>query len=583
MTLALSGHIVEAGIAVGQAHIIQHNELQIGEFRIAREQVAAETARLHRAVNNARSHLRELGTRLRESSGAAAEEIIGTHLHMLDDEMLVGAAVTHIERKLCNAEWALQLQLEELLTEFRTIDDSYIRSRGDDAAQVVQMVQQFLTEGEGEALDGVPDRLGHTLVIANDLTPGELATLHERGVAGVVTEHGSPHSHTAILSRSLGIPTVMGVRRAQSLVHEGEFLILDGHYGVVFADPEESILDHYVSKQAQSQRFRKSLEDVRQRPPTSLDGQSVLLLANAERADDMQQAVLDGAEGVGLFRSEFLFLQGSAPDEEEQYRHYCAALTALAGAPLTIRTLDLGADKTVDLLDFETLRSSPNPALGLRAVRLCLRETDLFKTQLRAILRASAHGPVRCLIPMLTSVAEVHAVRALLDETRYELKQAGIAFDEQMPLGGMIEVPGAALAMDSLCRHLDFISVGTNDLIQYALAADRVDEHVAHLYDPQHPGVIYLLAHVMDAARRLGKPFAVCGELAGDRRYTRLLLALGLREFSMQPRYLLEVKKLVTETDVAAAAEALAQWQVNGGMDGFSSVLHWLDHTQSRT
>jgi phosphotransferase system enzyme I (PtsI) len=503
---------------------------------------------------------------------------------MLEDRVLVEATVAHIENQLCNAEWALQLQLEELLAEFRNIDDEYIRSRGEDAMQVVQMVQQFLAEDQADtSLEGVPDRLGHTLVIANDLAPGELATLHERGVAGVITEHGSPHSHTAILARSLGVPTVMGVRRAQSLVHEGETLILDGHYGVVFAGPEESILEHYVTKQAQSERFRRTLEDVRARPARSMDQQSVVLLANAERADDMRQAVLDGAEGVGLFRSEFLFLQGSAPDEEQQFQHYHDALESLGGATLTIRTLDLGADKTSDLLDFEALRSHANPALGLRAVRLCLREQDLFKTQLRAILRVSALGPVRCLIPMLTSEREVEAVRTLLDETRYELKLAGIAFDEKMPLGGMIEVPAAALAMESLCRQLDFISVGTNDLIQYALAADRVDEHVAHLYDPQHPGVVRLLEIIFDTARSMGKPFAVCGELAGDRRYTRLLLALGLREFSMQSRYLLEVKKLVTETDVGAAAAAYAQWREKGGMEGFSSVLQWLDHTQART
>jgi phosphotransferase system enzyme I (PtsI) len=386
VTLALSGHVVEAGIAVGQAHIIQHNELEIGEFHISEQHVPAEIERLQLALEDARAHLRSLGERLRKSSGAAAEEIIRTHLYILEDASLVGAAVGHIEHKLCNAEGALQVHLEELLAEFRNIDDAYIRSRAEDAVQVVQMVQEYLAEGQGEsALEGVPDRLGHTLVIANDLAPGELATLHERGVAGVITEHGSPHSHTAILARSLGIPTVMGVRRAQSLVHEGESLILDGHYGVVFADPEESILEHYVSKQAQSHRFRKSLEDVRQRPATSLDSVPVLLLANAERSEDMRQALLDGAEGVGLYRSEFLFLQGSAPGENEQYEHYRAALDALQGATLTIRTLDLGADKTADHLNFETLRSHPNTALGLRAVHLCLRETDLFKTQLRAI------------------------------------------------------------------------------------------------------------------------------------------------------------------------------------------------------
>lgn len=584
MTLALSGHVVEGGIAVGQTHIIQRNELEIGEFRIEAEQVDDEIRRLNRALASAREHLETLASRLQQTAGAAAEEIIRTHIAMLADSSITTATAQHIREQLCNAEWALQLQLEFLLTEFRQIDDDYIRSREDDTVQVMRMVQQMLAGGQSaRALSGVPDRLVNTLVVATELTPGELATLHERGVAGVITEHGSPHSHTAILARSLAIPTVMGVRRGQTLIKEGEQLILDGHYGIVFADPEESILRHYLQKQTESDRFRKSLETIRETPAVSRDGQPVCLLANAERNEDVALAVRNGAEGVGLFRSEFLFLQGDPPDEEAQLNRYLETLDALDGRPLTIRTLDLGADKTADLLNFETLRSNPNPALGLRAVRLCLRELELFKTQLRAILRVSAQGKVRCLIPMLTSAREVQAVHSLLDEARYELGQSGQSFDPNMELGGMIEVPAAALAIESLCRQLDFVSIGTNDLIQFALATDRLDEHVAHLYDPQHPGVIELLWHVFNSTRRLGIPLSVCGELAGDRRYTRLLLALGLREFSMQPRYLLEVKQVITETDVSKVQAAFEKWRENGGSAGRSMLTAFLDQSQLHT
>lgn len=581
MTLALSGHAVVGGIAVGQTHIIQHNELDIGEFRINPDQVSGEISRLQDALRSARQNLDEVASRIRDSSGSAAEEIIRTHITMLADSSLSDSTIGYIRDQLCNAEWALQLYLETLLTEFRKINDSYIRSRGEDVTQVVQMVQEILaSEQSGKPLSQLPDRLGQTLVVATELTPGELGALHERGVAGVITEHGSPHSHTAILARSLGIPTVMGVHRGQTLIREGEQLILDGHYGVVFADPEESILKHYLQKQAESDRFIKSLEAIRDLPAQSRDHRSIRLMANAERPEDLQLAMRSGAEGVGLFRTEFIFLKGSPPDEESQYLQYRAALDAVGNGRLTLRTLDLGADKSAEMLDFESLRSMANPALGLRAVRLCLRELDIFKTQLRAILRTSAHGRVSCLIPMLTSAHEVQAVRSLLDEAREELTCEGIAFDPDMPLGGMIEVPAAALALPELSRQLDFLSIGTNDLIQYALATDRVDEQVAHLYDPQHPGVVQLLAQIFSSTQSLGIPVSVCGELAGDRRFTRLLLALGLTEFSMQPRNLLEVKQVITETDVSVARLSLQEWLADRSLADQSSLTHFLDKAQ---
>lgn len=584
MTLALSGQVVEPGIAIGQAHNIQRNEIEIGEYRIEAGQVDAEIGRLLQAAAEAGERLEALAERLQRAAGASGEEIIRTHLAMLEDSSIVQSAADHIREQLCNAEWALQLQLEGLLAEFRSIDDAYIRSREDDVAQVVRMVQEILAaEAADKPLSDVPDRLGQTLVVATELTPGELAILHERGVAGVITEHGSPYSHTAILARSMGIPAVMGVRRAQALITEGESLVLDGAYGIVFADPEESILRHYLQKQSESDRYRQTLEKTRGVPAASLDGEPISLNANAERPADIQRALADGAEGVGLFRSEYLFMQGLSPDEEAQYGAYQEAIEALAGAPLTIRTLDIGADKPVANLPFDGLHSNANPALGLRAVRLCLREMDFFKVQLRAILRASALGPVNCMIPMLTTDREVLAVRSLIEETRLELEREGRKHGyDQMKIGGMIEVPAAALSLPHMGRHLDFISVGTNDLIQYALAADRVDENVAHLYDPQHPGVIHLLRTIFDTARSLDLPVSVCGELAGDRRFTRLLLALGLRDFSMQPRSLLEVKKVISETDVGAARKALERWDRGGFEAANGSLIQFLDQAQLR-
>lgn len=482
---------------------------------------------------------------------------------------------------MCNAEWALQLQLELLLADFRSLDDEYIRSRGEDVGQVVRLVQGKLNEEAADKpFESMPDRLADTLVISSELTPGELAILHERGVAGIVTEHGGPTSHTAILASSLGIPAVMGVRRAQTLLREGEMLVLDGRLGVVYADPDEAISSHYHEVQRITSRFKRSLEAIRDLPAVSLDGQRISLQANAERPAELQQACEQGACAIGLYRTEFLYLQGAPPNEEAQFTEFAAAIALLDGIPLTIRTLDLGADKSSDHLDFAQLRKCANPALGLRAVRLCLRDTDLFKTQLRALLRASALGPVRCLIPMLTSVQELRMVHVLLDEAREELEERDLKYDHEMPVGGMIEVPAAALALAELGRHLDFISVGTNDLLQYTLAADRVDEQVAHLYDLQHPGVVRLLRHIFREAEALRLPATVCGEAAGDRQFTRLLLALGLREFSMHPGRLLEVKQVVRETDIPKARAALSHWFNQPPSDTPVSLLHVIDESQ---
>lgn len=562
MTLALTGHGGADGIAIGRVHLAERSEAEIGEYRIRKQGVEEEIERFRQAITNASEQLELLIEQLGSDSGATATEIISMHVVMLRDESFNVSIESRIREELCNAEWALQAQLEQILAEFRHIDDPYIRSRGEDVAQVVSLVQHKLSEKTSSVpLKDIPDRLADTLVVATDLTPGELAALHHRGVAGIITEHGSAYSHTAIMAGSLDIPAVLGVRLARELLQEGENLVLDGRLGLVYANPNKALLAHYRDAQRKSARYRKKLESVRELPSATLDGMEISLQANAERVDEIEAAVQDGAESVGLYRTEFLFIGSEVPEEEAQYEAYCEALEVLKGRTLTIRTLDLGADKTLQSQSAISMPSAANPALGLRAVRLCLRDTEMFKTQLRAILRTSAVGPVRCLIPMLTSVHEVRMVRSLIDEASQELRDRGLPFDQNMPLGGMIEVPAAALSAADLARHLDFLSVGTNDLLQYTLAADRVDEQVAHLYDPQHPGVLQLLQFVVDAGVMRNIPVTVCGELAGDKRYIRLLLALGLREFSMHANRLLEVKRIVTQTNVRRARLVLEQWR----------------------
>jgi phosphotransferase system enzyme I (PtsI) len=581
MTLALTGHAVASGIAIGRTHLAERNEFEIGEYRIEQKDVEKEISRYHLAVDAARKQLDELAQRVSRKVDSPAGEIIQTHVLMLDDSSLREATEKHIRSEFCNAEWALQSELEKILAEFRNMDDAYIRSRGEDVIQVVRLIQSKLNEeAAGKPFENVPDRLAETLVIAAELTPGELAIFHERGVAGIVTEHGGPHSHTAILASSLGIPAVLGVQHAQSILKEGETLVLDGDRGLVYADPDEAVLKHYHQVQRDTVRFRESLEKVRELPSHSIDRTSISLQANAERSKELLQAIDLDVTGIGLYRTEFLHLRSKLPDEETQLAEYLAAINILNGLPLTIRTLDVGADKTTDTADYEQQLRSANPAMGLRAIRLCLRDTDKFKMQLRAILRASASGPVRCLIPMLTSAREVLLVRSLLQEAREELDENGLAYDPGLPVGGMIEVPAAAMAIEELGQNLDFISVGTNDLLQYALAADRADEQVAHLYDLQHPGVVRLLQQIFRTAESSRIPVAVCGEVAGDRRYTRLLLAMGLREFSMHPSRLLEVKQVITETHIPRATAALTQWLNDTAKHPGISLLQMLDQSQ---
>jgi phosphotransferase system enzyme I (PtsI) len=384
--------------------------------------------------------------------------------------------------------------------------------------------------------------------VADDLTPADTVLLQHQGVIAFITESGGPLSHTAIMARSLGIPAVVGVRHARRMLRNDEQIIVDGEQGAVLADATEQILGYYRQRQERVASYFRNLDRLKDKPAVTEDGYRIQLMANIELPEDLEAVTSASAAGIGLYRTEFLYMnRNSLPDEDEQFEAYLNVVNAMQGKPVTIRTLDLGADKQ---FDGGNVNLPTNPALGLRAIRLCLREPELFRAQLRAILRVSAYGPVRMMIPMLSNIQELFQTLNLLKLIKDELRAEGISFNEEMPVGGMIEVPAAAISAYMFAQHLDFLSIGTNDLIQYTLAIDRIDEEVNYLYDPLHPSVLRLIHQVLKAANRAGIPVSMCGEMAGDIRYTRLLLGLGLREFSMQTASLLEVKSIVNQSRV---------------------------------
>ncbi len=547
MNTTISGTGVSRGITIGRAQRLDDGELEIYEAAIPRELIEDEIARFRRAVRTARQQLRAIRNSIPEATSADISDFIDTHLLMMEDSMLTVAPVELIRQKHCNAEWALKTQRDELAQVFDEMDDPYLRTRIDDIDHVVTRIQRILI---GEKLSAATDKnhsLQDTIILAHDLTPAETALLQHQGIAGFVTESGGPLSHTAILARSLGIPAIVGTHLTSLQIHDGDTVILDGSRGLLIADADEKTLKDYRRQQRTQKKRQTELKRLKNEPAITTDKTPVDLFANVELLEDIRTARLSGADGVGLYRTEFLFMnREDTPDEEEQLGYYLDLIKAMKGLPVTIRTLDLGADKECGASD---ARSGPNPALGLRAIRLCLCNPDLFRPQLRAILRSSAKGPVRMMIPMLSSASELTRVLELVEEVKQQLEKDGLAFDRNMPVGGMIEVPAAALSAGLFAHKLDFLSIGTNDLIQYALAIDRVDDSVTYLYDPLHPGVLKLIRMVIEAGQKHRTPVAMCGEMAGDTRYTRLLLAMGLRQFSVPPTALLEVKDSIRQCD----------------------------------
>ena len=547
---------VSGGIAIGRAHLFAGMSAEASHYEITPADVQREQRRYDRAVKEVREELEVLGESVRHSASAELAPFVKVHLMLLDDDAISQAPREIIRKQHCNAEWALRLQLDELMEQFREIDDTYLREREDDVRQVAERVLAALA-GSRRRIPMKPVREEPSILVARDLSPADVILFREHPFAAFVTDLGGATSHTAIVARSMNIPAIVALHHARQLIREDELIVVDGTQGVVIVNPDRAVLAEYKLKQNQARLERDKLKRLKTAPASTLDGTPVQLQANIELPSDLEAVRASGATGIGLFRSEFLFMnRRDLPGEDEQYEAYREVVEGMRGLPVTIRTMDLGGDKIVD---GQATHTPINPALGLRAIRYSLAEPDLFNTQLRAILRASRHGKVLILIPMLTTWHELHMALAAVAQAKEELRDEGVKFDDYVPVGGMIEVPAAAIALPMFIRKLDFLSIGTNDLIQYTLAIDRADDRVAHLYDPLHPAVLNLIAGVIRTSQQHEKPVAVCGEMAGDVELTRLLLGFGLRTFSMHPAHLLSVKQRVLTTSVPDIAPVVAR------------------------
>lgn len=545
MSFTLHGLGVSSGIAIGRAMLISHATLEVAHLTIPARLVEAEIERLERACQTVRDELHAM-KEAAEHAPAELTAFIDLHAMFLDDPELVDVPKTLIRERRCNAEWALVQQMEHLVEQFEQFDDTYLRERKYDVVQVVERIIKELTGHESRPLPkakGVKEE--HLIIVAHDLSPADVIAFKEHRFASFITDVGGATSHTAIVARSMGIPAIVGLDNARALIRDGEQIVVDGRRGVVIVNPDAQILEEYRLRKEQLELERSKLKRLKNAPTQTLDSIPVQLLANIELPSDAKDAIGQGADGVGLFRTEFLFLgRGDMPSEEEQFQAYLQVVKTMEGRPVVIRTFDLGGDKTVS-----TMRTQTNPALGRRAIRLSLSEPRMFQTQLRAILRASHYGKIKILIPMLSHAHEIEATLNAVELAKASLRKENQPFDEAIPVGGMIEIPAAALSVSMFLRRLQFLSIGTNDLIQYTLAIDRTDEQVAHLYDPLHPAVLMLLAHTISMADKAETPVSVCGEMAGHPKFTRLLLGMGLRIFSMHPQQILEVKNQVLKAD----------------------------------
>lgn len=550
-SFTLHGIPVSQGIAIGRAHLLLDPAREVPRYLIAQEQVESEIDRLKEAIATVRQEFAVIRADLPRDVPAEMAAFLDVHELILSDSMLQDDVFALIRQHYYNAEWALATQVDALCEQFESIEDTYLRERKADVRQVGERVLKALS-GAMSLLRTVQAHQDSSslIVVAHDISPADMMQFRGNTFGGFVTNLGGQNSHTAIMARSLGIPAVLGAYSAAMLVEQDDVLIVDSVAGVVIVNPAPVVLAQYRQRLEVLHDMRRKLEGLRTTPAVTRDGQPITLHANIELPEDCTAAVAAGAVGVGLFRSEFLFMgrgAGNLPSEEEQLASYRQAVETMAGRPVTIRTLDVGADKPLnDQADIL------NPALGLRAIRYCLAEPGMFMTQLRAILRASAYGPVKLMVPMMAHAFEIDQTLALIHRAKEQLREEKIPFDEAMPVGAMIEVPAAALALPMFINRLDFLSIGTNDLIQYALAIDRADYEVAYLYDALHPAILFLVSHVISQANKAGIPVSVCGEMAGDTRMTKLLLGMGLRAFSMHPSQLLMLKGEILSSDCAA-------------------------------
>ena len=558
MSFALFGNAVSPGISIGRAQLISHATLEVAQYEVRERDIPRELTRLNEAFAEVGEELEALREET-DQPGTPGElaAFIDLHVMILADPMLVDASRDLIRERKCNAEWALVTQMEALVEQFNEIDDAYLRERKSDVVQVVERVLKVLM--------GKPRKLTRRsgdeelIMVAHDLSPADTIQFKNLKIGGFVTDVGGATSHTAIVARSLAIPAVVGMHHMRSLIQDDDLLIVDGTRGILIVDPDPRVLEEFRLRKAEIEVERNKLKRLKTARSVTMDEVEISLDANIELPQDLDKVREMGAAGIGLFRTEFLFMnRDELPDEDEQFEAYRAVVRALNGKPATIRTLDIGADKTARALR-RSERAETNPALGLRAIRYCLAEPQIFLAQLRALLRASHYGRLRILLPMLAHVSEIEQSLAMIDMAKEQLRDARIKFDEEIQVGGMIEIPAAAITIGPFLRRLDFVSIGTNDLIQYTLAIDRTDEAVSALYDPLHPAVLRLIAQSIAKASRAKRSMSVCGELAGDPAMTRLLLGMGLRHFSMHPAQLFEVKQRVLTSDTRPLTKQVAR------------------------
>lgn len=563
MSFTLHGLGVSGGIAIGHAHLVTSASLEVDHYQIPDEFVGKEIKRFERALKDVQSELDRLEKEIHTNhKGEAATDMfafVTVHRLILDDPSFSEVPKEIIRRDQCNAEWALKCQLDEILAHFAEVQDEYLRERKTDVRQVAERVVEALS-GEGGQGRAVPEKLREraedTILVAHDLSPADVILFKDHQVAAFVTDVGGATSHTAILARSLAIPAIVALHTSRELLREDELIIIDGTQGVVIVEPDDTVLAEYRLKQHQWKLERQKLSRIKTAAAETLDGVHVELHANIELPSDLDAVKQSGATGIGLFRSEFLFMnRKDLPTEDEQFEAYKTVAEGMKGKPVVVRTLDIGADKSIQGPD----QVSSNSVLGLRAIRYCLSEPAVFNTQLRAILRASRYGDIRILIPMLASGTEIRLTFAAIARAKEQLKIEGKKFNDKIQIGGMIEIPAAAIALPMFLRQLDFLSIGTNDLIQYTLAIDRTDDSVAHLYDPLHPAVLNLVSSVIRQANAARVPVAVCGEMAGDVDFTRLLLGFGLRDFSMHPANILTVKQKILMSNLPDIEPAVAK------------------------
>jgi len=552
-SFSIHGVGVSSGIAIGQAHLLSNALLEVVHYQLPKHLIDDEIKRFSNAIATVKHDLVQIKGSLRKSAPAELAAFVSTHLMMLEDKSLSEIPKDIIRNEQCNAEWAIKLQMDDIVDQFEQIEDTYLRERKHDVIQVVERIIKVLlghqsrlsTEQQTSALH----QERKLILVAHDVSPADAIQFKQHQFAAFITDVGGATSHTAILARSLNIPSIVALQRARDLINDGELIIVDGDLGVVIVSPSQEILDEYRLKQEQWELEQQKLQRIKATKAVTIDGAQIELLANIEVPEDVVAVKASGATGIGLYRTEFLFMnRHDMPNEEEQFQAYRSVAKAMKGAPVTIRTLDLGADKQMNA---DTVVNCPNPALGLRAIRLCLSEPQIFHTQLRALLRASHYGKIKILIPMLCTLSELRQTKIFLERAKTSLRKEEVPFDENIELGGMIEIPAAAINAEAFAEELDFLSIGTNDLIQYTLAIDRTDDAVAHLYNPLHPSVLKLISMTIKAGAKLGKTVSVCGEMAGDVKLTKLLLGMGLRQFSMHPSHVLSIKQQVLHSQLS--------------------------------